>query len=368
MVDKFSNNATPKYLGYVYQVLIAIEQCFQAKANGTIWIECFGDVYDGNTSTEIKHHIKKTNLTSNSPEFWTTLKNLVVEDTDSFQSFVLHTTSTIQDNSIFDDWNELSVAAKYKKLKNHTPVPGIKADYDKAMVDQTKIKSILARLTIKSSQLGIKDKWEELVEDRIFTLIPDQYKEDAFHWVYGYVHKKAIADYKQWHIKVNDFRQDCERGLKPYAQGNIPFPNVKNIEVEHHDKSFLFVEDMRKINLSEKPIERAVSDYLRAKKSEMKLLEYEPVSMSEAIETYDAEVLESLESKKMQEAESLELGDINTLKASKTSRSMYHCILNSTHSHIMGVSDTQKYFRDGRIHQQVNESPFTWSFSEGDVE
>jgi len=368
MVDEFSNNATSKYLGYVYQVLIAIEQCFQANANETIWIECFGDVYDGNTSTEVKHHLKRTNLTNNSPEFWTTLKNLIVEDTDSFQSFVLHTTSTIQVDSIFDGWNELSAASKYKILRDHTPITGIKDDYDTAMKNEPKVKSILASLTIKSSQLGIKDKWKELVEDRMFTLIPDQYKEDAFHWVYGYVHKKAIADYKQWHIKVNDFRQDCERGLKSYAQGNVPFPNVKNTEVEHHDKSFFFVEDMRKINFSEKPIERAVSDYLRAKKSELKLLEYAPVSMSEAIEAYDAEVLESLESRKMQASENIKPDDINTLKAFEASRSMYHCTLNSTHTHIMGVANTQKYFRDGRIHQQVNETPFTWSFSEGDVE
>ncbi len=62
MPKPFSNNATPKYLGYVYQVLIAIEQCFQAKKNETIWIECYGDVYDGSTSTEVKYHFEKTVL------------------------------------------------------------------------------------------------------------------------------------------------------------------------------------------------------------------------------------------------------------------------------------------------------------------
>lgn len=36
MIEPHSNQATPKYLGYVYQVLIAIEQCFQVKSNETI--------------------------------------------------------------------------------------------------------------------------------------------------------------------------------------------------------------------------------------------------------------------------------------------------------------------------------------------
>lgn len=57
MSKPFSNNATSKYLGYVYQVLIAIEQCYIADKNQTIWIESFGDIYDGETSTEIKHHL-----------------------------------------------------------------------------------------------------------------------------------------------------------------------------------------------------------------------------------------------------------------------------------------------------------------------
>lgn len=39
-----SNQATPKYLGFVYQVLVALEQCFIADKNQTIWIECYGDI------------------------------------------------------------------------------------------------------------------------------------------------------------------------------------------------------------------------------------------------------------------------------------------------------------------------------------
>ena len=101
MLDTFSNNATPKYLGYFYQVLIAIEQCFHASSNETIWLECCGDVYDGQTSTEVKHHFGDGNLTDNSDDFWKTLKNYVVEDVTPFNSLVLHTTAKIPKTSIF---------------------------------------------------------------------------------------------------------------------------------------------------------------------------------------------------------------------------------------------------------------------------
>lgn len=69
-MDKiFSNQATSQYLGYVYQVLIAIESYFNAKKNQIIWLECYGDIYDGITLTETKNHLEPHYLTSNSIDF-----------------------------------------------------------------------------------------------------------------------------------------------------------------------------------------------------------------------------------------------------------------------------------------------------------
>ncbi len=369
MAENFSNIATPKYLGYVYQVLIAIEQCFQAKKNETIWIECFGDIYDGNTSTEVKHHFEKTNLSSSSVDFWKTLKTLVTEDTFSFNSLILHTTARIPDNSIFYGWNEQTKTNKYKRLKNHSPTDSIKSYYNATITNYNKndLLSILEKLSIKSSQLSIEDKWDDLIEDRIFYTIPDQYKEDAFFWVYGYVEKQAINDRYNWQIKINDFNKACAVSLRKFTQDRIPFPSFKRTEVENSERNFLFIREMKKIELKDKPIERAISDYLRAKKSEIKLLEYEPITMPEILDKYDDSVLDNLESLKTASSEKIKKQDIGNENANSISRELFHKSTESPHIDIAGVADTQKYYRDGRIHHNVNERKFFWRFCDEEL-
>lgn len=369
MSDSFSNNATPKYLGYVYQILIAIEQCFQAKPNETIWIECHGDVYDGNTSTEVKHHFKDPYLSDNSVDFWKTLKNLVVEDVSFFSSLILHTTATIPDKSLFYGWNDLTKTQKYKKLKDHRPTKSIQENFDLTITnyDRKDLLPILEKFTIKSSQLTIKDKWEELTKTRLFLSVSEQYKEDVLHWVYGYVNKQAINDRHRWQIKINDFDMACKIALQPYSQSRIPFPIFDSEGLDDSDKRFLFVEEMRKVKLRETPIEKAISDYLRARKSEIKLLENEPFTMSERLDAYDNTVLENLESLKSESAESIEIYNLDSDNSKNISRKLYHKSINSPHIEISGVNDTQKYYRNGRIHHNVNENQFIWDFCEDDL-
>lgn len=274
MAENFSNQATPKYLGYVYQVLIAIEQCFQAKPNEVIWIECRGDIYDGSIGTEVKHHFEQTNLTDNSVDFWKTLKNLVTEDVSEFNSLILHTTASIPNDSIFYGWNELSKIQKYKRLKNNSPTKTIKADYDKSITNFPKkdLLPILEKFRIKSSQLNVKEKWEELRNSRLLSHLNDEFIDAAFHWVYGYVNKQAINDRYNWNIKINDFDSARKHALSKWTEDKIPFEFIGKSEVDTSNQSFLFIEEMNKINLRSKPIESAISDYLRAQINQIKLL------------------------------------------------------------------------------------------------
>lgn len=367
MSEPFSNNATPKYLGYVYQVLIAIEQCFQAKKNETIWIECYGDVYDGKESTEVKHHFGKTNLTSNSEDFWKTLKNLVTENVSEINAFILHTTADIPDDSIFFGWDELSKIKKYDRLKKHMPVAGIKPHYDAVMVKpKEELLTILEKLTIKSSQLNVRDKWDELKEAQIFTLIDEKYKDDAFHWVYGYVNKKAIEDRHNWNIKINDFNSALRYKLSKYTQDKMPFEYVKKTEINSDARNFLFVEEMKNIKLRETPIQRAISDYIRACESLIKFLEKQ-ASISEVLDDYDSSVLESVELLKYEYCANIEEPELNTKKTFDIARNLYFGSMNLQLIPIPQVTDTQKYYQNGRIHSNVNEKKFVWRICEEDL-
>jgi hypothetical protein len=48
----------------------------------------------------------------------------------------------------------------------------------------------------------------------------------------------------------------------------------------------------------------------------------------------------------------------------KESRNLYFSCIGKPHNQIVGVSDTQKYYRDGRIHHITEETPFSWSLIE----
>lgn len=361
-MDKIhSNQATPKYLGYVYQVLIAIEQCLAAPRNTTIWLECYGDVTDGTTSTEVKHHFGKSSLANNSIDFWKTLKNLVTEDISDFRNLVLHTTENISDTSIFHNWNNLTKTKKYSALKKHTPCNTVKPFYDEAILKYKRkdLLPILDKLVIKHSQLSVREKWEELSNHRTLDHIDEKYREDAIHWIYGYVNKKAINNRYCWHVKVNDFIEDKKRALSKYMTGKIPFPSVDKNDVEYKKMGLPFVNKMEEINLPNRPVERAVYDYLKSNNVMVKLLNYEPLSMHKNLEEFDANVLDDCFDIK----ESLAIdSSVNTCDPKKL---FYDC-LKLPAKNIRGVEDTQGYYTKGRIHHHINTSDFEWKFSEED--
>lgn len=365
-----SNQATPKYLGYVYQVLIAIEQCFEAKRNQTIWIECYGDVYDGTIGTEVKHHIGQSYLTDNSPDFWKTLKNIVTEDISGIEEFVLHTTSDITADSIFYDWNEFSKTKKYKCLKDHNPVKTVAEFYAKTIIDfpRKKLLPILEKITIKSSQLPVIEKWEVLKGHRYLHHIPEQFKEDALNWVYGYVNKMAIEDCKCWRIKINDFDFASQVSLNKYTQDQIPFPSISKESVDSVKRNLKFVEVMEELEFKNSPIEKAVSDYFRAAQSRLKLLSYEPASLSETLDEYDETVLDCVESKKNYWAEQLGADELDSKRSIQISKSFYNDSINKQELiKIPNVNSTRPYYQSGRIHHNVNVCSFTWKFLKEDL-
>jgi len=334
-----------------------------------IWIECRGDVYDGSISTEVKHHFESTNLTDNSVDFWKTLKNLVTEDVSEFNSLILHTTANIPESSIFFGWNQFSKTKKYTTLKNHRPSDTVKGDYDKSITNYPRkdLLPILEKFSIKSSQLNVKDKWKELKKSRLLSHINEEFKEDAFHWVYGYVNKQAIDDRYNWNIKINDFDSARKHALSKWGADKIPFEFIDKSEVDGDNQSFLFIDEMNKINLKPKPIESAISDYLRAQKNQIKLLEDQPYTMPEILDTYDQSVLESQESLKQEYAEQVEEHELETEKSLSTSRELYHKSKSQPLINIPDVNNTLKYYQVGRMHHNVNEEYFVWRFCKKDL-
>lgn len=371
MGEVFSNQATPQYLGYVYQVLIAIESYFNSEPNQTIWLECYGDIYDGTTATETKLHLDTHNLVSDSIDFWKTLYNFLKEETDTFQYFILHTTSKIPTNSIFYGWNDKNVEQKYDILKLHSPVKTIEHYYNFIFSDKLKDKLyiVLKKFSIKSSQESVENKWNSLIEAKILNLL-GEYKEDALHWLYGQFNKQAIIAHKKWQINVNEMNVKLRLYSDNFKREKLPFPFVSESEITSDIKKhrFPFINELEKIKLKQMPILTAVSEYLRSQSSYIKLIHKYADTLSNILDNHDEAILDRLKNKKQQYADNISKEQINSENILNFSRQLYHhCISDLETIDIPNVSNTQKYYQNGRIHNSVNDAKFSWIFNEDDV-
>ncbi|MCI5167707.1 MAG: hypothetical protein D3903_16855 [Candidatus Electrothrix sp. GM3_4] len=125
---------------------------------------------------------------------------------------------------------------------------------------------------------------------------------------------------------------------------------------------------MEKLKFKNSPVEKAISDFLRAGQSRLKLLSYEPTTLVKTLDEYDATILECVESKKDYWAEQLETNEIGSEKAVKFSKDLYNESINKQELiKIPDVKDTSLYYQKGRMHHNVNEKLFSWDFIGDDL-
>jgi hypothetical protein len=367
--DTFANDNTQKLLGFDYQKLVALEMCMDAEKNQHIWIECKGDVATNDTSTEVKHHNKRHNLSSNSEDVWKTIKNYVNDKhvVEGFNHLRLHTTSIISEGSIFYGWNDLTANQKQSKLIQHSPSASIKNFHAQIKAcPPADLKSILGKFCIKTGQSTINQKWEEIVDHSILIIIPELFRDAAVELLYGYITKAAIDNDKRWQISINDFHRALQSYISRFTTGKTPFPFKPQQNVDPSGESFIFLERMKDINLPPRAIELALSDYLRAQSSMIELLKLTP-TLDDPLREYDDALHRRIEDEKLSHLDQVKLDELNTEEAHKKSRGLYFNCKRSPVEQIQEVDGVQKYYRDGRIDHQVETTSFEWKFSEEEL-
>jgi hypothetical protein len=228
---------------------------------------------------------------------------------------------------------------------------------------------ILNKFIINSDQHNIIDLIEELKDHSFFALVSDEFKESALRSVYGYVSFKALDNLDRWEVNSNDFFRDMKYQLKRFTQSDIPFPIIEKDEVEQdllEDRSFLFIKKLKKIGLKDRDQANAVEDYLKANLSAEKLLGFTPVIFNE-LKIYDNNIERSLNDEKSSKSYNLKKEDISTDKAISEARQVFFESINKMHPQIPNVSNTQRYYRNGRIHSLLENTLFEWEFKEDDL-
>lgn len=364
-------DASTKILGFEYQKMVALIKCLEAKNNTIIHLECFGDVSDGDESTEIKHSIDSNKeLYDTHIDFWKTLGNIIDNQYDfkAYSSFVLHTTAKIRTGSIFEKWNELTDVEKETKVLSVISNKTIKAYCDKVKsCNSVDLKSILKRFKIEDGQNNAKEYYRDILIEHpvITTSVPKINIESFSCLLLGYISKKLITsnDYV-WKIDKNEFQIDFQMYLKNFLISDLIFPNIKIDSTKIIDSGYKFTTELKNIDYSSK-IANALNDYFRANLSRIEILRTRG-SLGQNLDDYDDEILEHFTD--LKNTFENRLGAPLFTNYKKESRKFYdeHQTNISLKKDLSGIiAETIKsYYPKGRTHYLIEESSIsTWKLN-----
>ncbi|PJJ09248.1 hypothetical protein CLU83_2587 [Flavobacterium sp. 1] len=356
-------DASTKILGFEYQKMVALIKCLEAKNNTIIHLECFGDVSDGDISTETKHSTDENKeLYDSHIDFWKTLGNIIdsQEDFKNYSTFILHTTAKIRLGSIFDGWNALTDVDKEARVLSVTANETIRTYCNKAkFCSSIELKAILKRFKIEDEQKNAREYYKDILIDHpiITTSVPKNHIESFACFLLGYISEKLITsnDYI-WKIDKNEFQIDFQVYLKNFLIDDLIFPNIKIDQTTIIDKGYKFTTELKNIDYNSK-IAYALNDYFRANLNRIQILKTRQ-SLSQGLDDFDDEILEKFSDLKITFEDKLGFSLFNDYK--KESRLFYdeHQASISLKKDLSGVkSDTIKsYYPKGRTHHIIEES------------
>lgn len=345
-------DASTKILGFKYQEMVALNECFEAADGTKIYLECLGDVSDGKTSTEVKHSIDKDKkLIDTHIDFWKTLSNIIT-DYDTFRfydKFILHTTAEIKNGSIFENWTNKTKSTKRIEIIGVKSNETIKPYFDIVIsFDKTELENILNKFEIKDNKESAKEYYQKVLikHPAVKNYIKEKNREQFLCFLLGYISNELIISTNYiWTIDIDTFRANLQSYASQYQINDLKFP-VSTAEIDSSSKdSYLFVKALKDINY-ELIIGKSMVNYLKASDSQFKMVQT-LTSLSENLENYDDDIKETVLELKISHIDQLYEGcDIK-----KNSRRFFDDSIEKVMSKtkIEGVTETRAYYPKGRL-------------------
>lgn len=346
------SDASTNILGFKYQEMVALKECFEAKDGTKIYLECLGDVSDGKTSTEIKHSVnEEKKLIDTHIDFWKTLSNIITEyDTFRFyDKFILHTTAEVKKDSIFEKWNDLKKADKQKKIITVKSNDTIKAYYDNVKeFDKNKLENLLEKFEIKDNQKSAKEYHKEILlnHSAIKNIIREPNREQFLCSLLGYISQELIVSETYiWEIDVDSFRENFQSYANHYQIDYLNFP-ISNATADISNKdNFYFVKILENIQY-ERKIGNSMDNYLKASESQIKMIEAR-TSLCENLDNYDDDIKDVILELKDSHLDQL----TENCDSNEKSRRFFDDSINqiSSRTKIEGVINIRPYYPKGRL-------------------
>ncbi|PCH70195.1 MAG: hypothetical protein COC06_05790 [Bacteroidales bacterium] len=262
-----------------YKVLVAIKYALSINDYDKIIIEHKGDVtFDNKIQIEVKH--VKENLSDKSKEFWNTFYNWITDpDSCTFESFILHTTQKLSNQTIFKSFgnNYKTDLFRLKKLYKKGELKIIKKGSSKYYFNEIfhskkytedHILTTLQKIKINHSQLNDEELISDIAKNHFKVSIPE--RQDFFvNKCLGGTIASGVAGRGRWEISKKMFykiiNDEVYRFLeKPsttiynsYMDKDLNEDDVKN----YYNKNF--VKKLNEINCEDYNINDAITDYWR---------------------------------------------------------------------------------------------------------
>lgn len=369
------NDSTKQRIGDYYQFLIALKDCFEMKSGQTLQIETNGDVTvlngkSGCFQKEIKHHLNEKNLSDRDIDFWKTLANWYAEyeRIASFSKLILYTTSSINQNSPFYDWNNIDKFEKLKRLEkigsiNKTNEKTFRKEYNRIFnnnYNEIHLLEILDKFIIESSKATIDGISKEFTD--YIAYIPNNNRDFFISYLHGRLVRKVLDYPYNWEITKEEFDEMVQVATKKwvdpdtiempcdYARVSLP----QDEKVKHELKTF--VSAIRDIDHDEM-IPKAISDYWKTNCTINKYFKDNPMYLDD-IELYQDNLKERLEYEKS--AIKYDVEGKNDDEKIKIAKRFYDTTMAKKADDFASIKHNQDFFQRGIIHIIVDEKGFKW--------
>ncbi len=316
MINEPKNTAKPTILAFHYQILLALQNCFEMSNSQTVWIEKDGDISIISDNKEESKQIEvkdySNDLTDNHENFWKTLKNWLAPEFDHtrYASLILHTTQSFGKKTKFNSWNNQDVDTRLKILKS---IYNKNKEKDKERKEQNKILKTQGKKEIPETSIYklqneifennddniIKDVIKKIIindesddlnllrtkmSSKLIGSIPTYNQQFYIESLVGFIYE-SFAENK-WCINKDAFIERREQLTAKYCKNTIPIPQFQGTKASEEDiKNYedkLFVRKIKDIQY-EKVLPDAVGNWIELRNTLNEELDENPLYKNETI-------------------------------------------------------------------------------------
>lgn len=377
--SKQKNDATLTKLGDKFQYFVVLEECIKLSAGEKIVVEQYGDISifsdsGNNRQIEVKHHIGNHILSDRDIELWNSLFNWVdnYENSLLFKELILYTTSEIDKDSMYFQWNSKKIEEKFLTIKSvgeyiKKREKSFRELYNKIFVnDIDKIKKIIKKTCIYSSQDRILKKVETIKKSPFFRCIAPQSIDLSIDWLLGYLFKNGVKESFKEIITKEDFDSYWRIIVRKLGEDKKELPNeFENIEISKEEEENLrkktFVKELEKIKYNSQ-IPNAMSDYWGSNCTIIKYVGNAYLTKKD---------LENYRRNLMTEFEFL-LDDSRALKnysQIEKSQRLYREVMKLSVQDFGDIKNNRSFFQRGTYHRMVQDDKIKWLITmEGEID